>query len=1164
MNRVLTLILILGIVSSAWTEAVTPKGYYWIDTDPPVEFTEPPTEVVVSHLHDGWHTFNAVAYNTDGKYSVPVSSGFLKVSALNNSEIRSIAYIDGIMTTEPTFKSLGNDDYICDIDMNHLSAGVHNLQMILVTPSGSVSEVLDAWFFRMPSELELQTTSVAYFIDGMISGTQSLTYDGTTFLADIDTKSLNTGIHSIDISLILADGTMTPYQSAWFYKTPVPAGIVSYEYWFDDYAEDIRYFNLEEAVSDFNLITMVDVPQLPLDSRHYAFSVNNGIPVMFGKHYLNMHFYESDGRPLFQTSSFSEDRFPISINPDILKEGRNDIAERNDNEIKWFTFDGEIGDSIVLNLTRSAMYELYSPSGQELLRKKGSQTETETSTTLRETGKFYLAAHDVVNDRTAPFSINFQHIPRNAILTVNPSAALSDGRFSLFDLFGNGMSDAKKFILESADGTRFETDSVFAYDNYHLSAVITPDDSIPSGKYDVSMVITDAISGDDVIITKKEAVSVGSSSGKSNITVQVVPTRKAATPYMVDIIVTNDSDYPCWGVPFNILCERNHGKNGFVFYMSDFLGDPIAASHINWYESENIFGTGNDGVFFPVTLSYMHPHEKRKLRVGIISDPHAHVGLYAWAGTPYSEESRELLSTPADSLNAKPVPFTNIFDLRTAAYVASVLDETIVNTPVKKPGSRASSDDNRILEIAREYGPDAIGHYKPLERPSGYADQAAKIAENYGRTETGIVNSGAGYHCYMYFKYEEHIPGNTLGEQVKNIEAMYPGAPESIPPGALQIYYQQAKRTLGRGHSPQDLVEDTFGKEWGPLARLFIGRNAESCNPMPTRNDIDVYMSGDPNNLTGYVDPSGGNAIGCHVKTLDYTIEFENDSELASVPASKIIITNSLDSDVFDLKSFTPGELRIGSYTVTLPAEHNFVKTIDMRPERECIAEVRLDFSEETGKAVWAFNSLDPTTLQPIIDARQGLLPVNDADGNGIGTITYDIALRKGLSHGTSISNSASIIFDENDAIQTPEWTNVTDYEFPKADLIGEQPYEGNAYQINVDLKDEGSGVMSYDLYIKTDSQDSWRVGKSGITDSHTQFETPEPIPGIKFMTLATDRAGNRQIIDNPESPTEVGTVTIDEDHENWFDTQGVKLNNHKNRFKGVYISTKGRKVIVK
>lgn len=71
------------------------------------------------------------------------------------------------------------------------------------------------------------------------------------------------------------------------------------------------------------------------------------------------------------------------------------------------------------------MDEMYSPSGEELLCKKGSQTETETSTTLRETGKFYLAAHDVVNDRTAPFSINFQHIPRNAILTVNPSAALS-------------------------------------------------------------------------------------------------------------------------------------------------------------------------------------------------------------------------------------------------------------------------------------------------------------------------------------------------------------------------------------------------------------------------------------------------------------------------------------------------------------------------------------------------------------------------------------------------------------------------------------------------------------------------------------------------------------------------------------------------------------------
>lgn len=1140
-------------------DAVTTTGYYWIDDLAPIEFSEPPADISVDGLTDGWHSLSIVARTSDGRYSVPHTSAFLKVFAQNNSELKGLAFIDGIKSTDATLSPIGNGEFVCQLDVNSVSPGIHNLQMLLLSPSGSSSDALDAWFFRAPSDAELSATSVAYYVDGVRLAQQPLSRSGLTYLAALETQNLSPGLHSIDMALVLSDGTMTPYVSSWFYKTPVPAGIVSYEYWFDDNVDDLHKTDLDSPAADLNLISMIDIPELPFDSRNYEFDLNNGTPRMFGKHNLRMRFYESDGRPTFQTCDFAESRTPVSITAEALREGLTDVARRAKNEIKWYKFNGELGDSIVVRLTHAAMYELYSPTGAELLRKKGAQTEAETSLTLRETGEYYFAAHDVVNDRTAPFAIDFKHIPRNAILSVSPGTSTSDSKFILFDIVGNGMNDVNKFVIESANGVRFETDSVFAMDNYHLSSVIVPEDSIPAGVYDVSVTVKDALSGENVIITKPDAVAISSSSARSAINVEVVPTRKASTPYMVDIIVSNDSDTPCWGIPINIACERNQGRNGFVFYMSDFLGMPISANNITWYESDNILGTGTDGVFFPVTLAYLQPRESRKLRVGIVAEPHDHVGLYAWAGKPYNEESRELLSIPADSLNAMPVPYTNIFDLRTAAYVAQVLDEAIVSEPARKRVMKANGNDNRVLEVAREYGPDAIGRYKPLERPSNYASQVGKLSESYGRTQAGIVNSGAGYHCYMYFKHEEHIPGNTLGEQIANIEAMYPGAPESIPPGALQIYYQQAKKTLGRGSSPQEIAEDTFGPDWYQLAKLFICRNGDSNNPMPTRHDIDVYMSGDPNNLTGYVDPSGGNAVGCHVKTLDYIIEFENDPALASVPASTIIITNDLDPNVFDLNSFRPKELKIGSYVISLPAEHHFVRTVDMRPERQCIAEVRLDFSAETGKAVWTLTSLDPMTLQPIADAREGLLPVNNAYGKGIGLIEYDIALHNGLAHGISISNKASIIFDENEAIETPEWLNITDYEYPSATIVEELPHDGAAYQLTVDLKDVGSGVMSYDLYLRTDDSESWQVVKSGLTDEKILLETPEPVPGISFMVLATDKAGNRQV--NPDNPSAtINRITADSENEQWYNLQGIPADNAK----GILISTKGRKILVK
>lgn len=1163
MKKVLSLILTLGAAFSSLAYAFTTRGYYWIDDNAPVEFTEPTADIPVANLIDGWHSIGIVAHTSYGKYSVPYSTTFLKVFAPNGAELKTIALIDGIKSIDTSLVSIGNGEYICEPDMSGVSPGIHNLQMLLLSPTGSSSKIMDVWFFRIPTDSELSITSVAYYVDGRHVNQQPLSRSDVTYLANLETQDLSSGLHSIDLALVLSDGSMTPYVSAWFYKTPVPAGIVSYEYWFDDNIESRMKTEFDEPSKDLNIISMVAIPDLPFDSRQYEFDLNNGEPRMFGKHNLRTRFYESDGRPTLKTSDFADSRNPLSVTPSVLQEGRTEIARRNDNEIKWYKFHGEIGDSIVLGLTRAAMYELYSPSGNMLLRKKGAQTEAETSLTLQETGKYYLAAHDVVNDRTAPFGINFQHIPRNAILSVSPGTSTTDSKFILFDLFGNGMNDVHSFAIESANGVRFETDSVFAMDNYHLSSVIVPADSIPAGVYDVSVTITDAISGEEAVVTKHNAVDFTSSGALSDINVTVTPSRKAATPYMVDITVSNDSDIPCWGIPVNIACERNHGKNGFVFYMSDFLGKPMTASNIAWYESDNILGTGTDGVFFPVTLAYLHPHETRTLKVGIIAEPHDHIGLYAWAGRPYSEESRQLLSIPADSLNAMPVPYTNIFDLRTAAYVASVLDEAILNSPLENSPRRSKAKDNMPLEIAREYGPDIVGRYKPLSRPANYADQVGKIAEGYGRTQAGIVNSGAGYHCYMYFKNEEHIPGNTLGEQIANIEAMYPGAPESIPPGALQIYYQQAKKTLGRGSSPQEIAEDVFAPDWYELAKLFICRNGDSNNPMPTRHDIEVYMSGDPNNMTGYVDPSGGNAVGCHIKTLDYAIEFENDPQLATVPASGITVTNTLDANVFDLSSFRPQELRIGSFRMDLPAEHHFVRTVDMRPGRQCIAEVRLDFSTETGKAEWTLTSLDPMTLEPITDAREGLLPVNDDSGKGIGIIEYNIALRTGLAHGTSISNKASIIFDDNDAIETPEWVNITDYEYPSATIVGDQPYDGSAYQISVELKDEGSGVMSYDLYVKTDTNDSWRVIKSGLTGNQIQFDSSEPIPGISFMALATDKAGNRQTSTN-DSSTSIITTESDNDDELWYDLQGRRSVMRNGNAKGIMISTKGRKIVVK
>lgn len=1156
------------------------RGFYWIDSDSPVAFTVPPSEIDAGCLKDGFHTFNLVAYKDNGVCSTPASTMFVKVPKTEgaDSDLTGTLFLDGRLHSTVTMRNVSGGMFTCEADMGNVAPGVHNIQLLSHSTSGTTSNVVDTWFLRVPTDYELSSTKVAYFIDGQYVGQKELSRSGTVYLTDIDTSTLESGIHSIDISLVMTDGTMTSFEHSWFYRVPIPNGITAYDYWFDDDYQHPVTVALEQTVSDLGLTTMVDIPELPFDSRKYAFSVKDGTPSIQGKHTLNMRFYESDGRAINKMSDFAESRTTLPVeNVDTLRDGINHVKTTNANEIKWYKFYGEVGDSIAVSSNRQSMYELYSPTGAELIKRSGATSQAQNTLTLLESGTYYFAAHNPDIKSRSDFDVSFSHVPRNAILTVSPDANVSDSPYTLMELFGNGMNDAKSVVIQSAEGTRFETDDLMIWDNYHLSVTIQHTEEIPLGVYDVSMVVVDRITGADKNIVKPQALTVVNSSAKPNIKVEVVPSKKASTPYMVDIIVTNDSDVPCWGVPFNIACEREGGKNGFVFYMRDFLGSNISANTIPWFESDNILGTGTDGIFFPIVITNMHPHEKRKLRVGIISEPHHHVGLYAWAGTPYSEEVRQLRAMTTEELDSLSIMYSNFFDIKTAGYLLAVLEEIQYTSHPQNASFKAqkTDDDNHVLENLEEYGPDVLNRYKPLCKTPGSAGLAGNISKALGFAIGGVGLGGPACKAVVDLRTNCGYSGDA-GDIIRQIEAKYPACVQD--PSVLQnaegdqVYYDylEIKNSMNKAISPIDILRMAFEPSEAKLTReaceFFVSRNAESQNPMPTRNDIDVFMSGDPNMLTGYSDPSGGHYVGIDVKKLDYTIEFENDPLIATAAASTIVVENSLDGSVFDLTSFVPEEIRIGKHTVSVPDSHHFVKTVDMRPEIQCIAEIRFDYDEVAGKAVWQFESLDPITLNPIIDFRQGLLPVNDGAGRGIGYIDYSIQVKDKLQHNTTIDNKAVITFDDNDPIETPVWSNVTDYKRPESAIIGNTGYSDGCYTLAVDYHDEGSGVYSYDLYIRTSDDDDWYVVKSGLTDTEIRFETPEEIPGIEFMTIATDQAGNRQItkdyVTGVESPEIDGPV--DSSPQQWYNLQGIPVpDTERGSTPGIRISNDGRKVIV-
>ncbi len=1120
--------------------------YLWVDNSSnPIIYNDKNIEsfIDMSSLDDGLHVLKHVAILPDSTITPPMQSYFIKYGSFVNNHINCHVHIDNNITKylDCSFKN-GVAEF--EMDMSDIPEGFHSLVIDLILEgSKTVISSTTSYFVKTALIGDGQNLNCYAIVDNDKSKRYSCSpQDNGMIHFDLDMTDLTNGLHQLTIYLTSdEDNTIISPFSAFFIKLPEGGSAISnYCYWFNNDTENCKNIQLPSPVTPYNLMSLLEADVYPLQTSSFDFGTEGEDVIMTSRNNFNLWAMDNSGRfSQTITQSYSDPRSIRRIKANEIEllsscEYKS-VGKIENNDIKWYRFEGEIGDSVAINLTQNAMYEVFSPTGEKIIAKKGAAAQSISTCTLLEKGAYYLSLHDIASPNKSSLKLNFNHIPRNSILSVTPSTISNKSKVAVLDIFGNGLDEVTEIKIDNGSGTCIPLQINSLLNKYNGAYVLNISEDMPLGSYSIIAKVKNRLSGEEQEIRKDNILSILDTVSKSKLKVEVIPSKKASTPYMVDITITNDSDIPCWGIPFNIACERDGGTNGYIFYMRDLLGYDVDLEHIPWYESDNILGTGVDGLYFPLILTYLQPHEKRTLKVGVISEAHKKVGLYAWAGTPYNEEIQTILGTPKDSLNSMPIAYSNLLDLKTVAYISTALNE--FNNKREYPIHRAPSNDNRVLEFMRDYGPDIVGCYEPLEGPTNYADRAAKIAQGIGEAGAGIVNSGAAMHSYIALE-NLHIPGATLSEKLHNVDLMYGGF-ENIGPEAadLKYYYLQGKAELARAKSPEDIFDDAFDTpEWAKYLRGFIRRNANSSNPMPLRHELECFIAYDPNMITGYTDPCGGPYIGLDIDKIYYTVEFENDPELANASASYVCVENRLDSYIFDTESFETTKIEIGQRTIDLPTGQNFVTTVDMRPDIQCLVEVKQNFDIESGTIKWSFTSLDPISLDPVDNYLQGFLPVNSDTKSGIGTITYAIKLKEGIAHGLTFSNSASIIFDDNSPVITPEWKNTTDYSPPRARIVNIYEYNGECYAFDVECEDQGSGIAYYDLYVQSSNSKEWYLAMARQTESHIEFSTPEELANAKFAVVAVDKAGNRQNISS------LNALLGDADGNGLIDTNDIEI----------------------
>ena len=263
----------------------------------------------------------------------------------------------------------------------------------------------------------------------------------------------------------------------------------------------------------------------------------------------------------------------------------------------------------------------------------------------------------------------------------------------------------------------------------------------------------------------------------------------------------------------------------------------------------------------------------------------------------------------------------------------------------------------------------------------------------------------------------------------------------------------------------------------------------------------------DPNAKAGPPGTGAQNYVS-PLQPFPYTIFFTNEAT-ATLRAQKVVVTDQIDTTKFNVSTFTFGPITLPQETITPPPGlQNFAATIDLRPGIDLVVRVNANLNASTGVATWTFSSIAPSTGLPPTDPSVGFLPPDTSPPNGEANVTYSVQPLPGLATGTVVSNTATVVFDQNSPISTNVWTNTVDSLLPVSHVAALPPTETSAtFPVSWAGTDATSGIANYSTWV-SDNSGPFTTWLANTTD------TSDPYPGVAghtygFYSIAQDNAGN-------------------------------------------------------
>lgn len=288
----------------------------------------------------------------------------------------------------------------------------------------------------------------------------------------------------------------------------------------------------------------------------------------------------------------------------------------------------------------------------------------------------------------------------------------------------------------------------------------------------------------------------------------------------------------------------------------------------------------------------------------------------------------------------------------------------------------------------------------------------------------------------------------------------------------------------------------------------------------PSGAPVKAITSHDPNAKHGPEGVGDTHAVAADA-VMNYTILFEN-KDTAEAPASVVTVTDQLEASL-DLTRFRLGEIAFGDTLVQVPSNRSFhFETLRLANGMDLVIVASLDPQSRT--ATWEFRTIDPATGALPSNPGLGFLPPNDASSRGEGHVTFTILPVAGIADGTVITNQATIVFDDNEAIVTNVAENtiatsayasaVLDFSGDPGD--GEDTVDSDLLPVSwaldgaspsLDLNETGSG---FDVFYAVNGgpYTLWQNSTSSTTATLAVSRGST----YRFYSVAHDGAGNREL----------------------------------------------------